>query len=180
MSAWRGTIAQLRPELREQVRTKLAAQRAAARDSRPKRHLATIIPPAQSISVARLRLQLLADGVFGFREEFTFHPTRAWRFDFAHPGEKLAVEIEGLTYGGGRHQRMKGFTEDCRKYLAAMEFGWRVLRVTPLMVRSGEAIDAIKKLMTSNKGRDRAGQTADGDIRSEQHDRRGSAGPAET
>ena len=54
----------------------------------------------------------------GFKEpkkEFRFHPKRRWRFDFAWPDEKFAVEIEGLTHSGGRHQRMDGFLRDAEK-----------------------------------------------------------------
>lgn len=56
--------------------------------------------------------------------EHKFHPTRRWRFDFAWPNEKLAVEIEGR----GRHQTFIGFRNDCEKYNAALLLGWRVLR----------------------------------------------------
>ena len=60
--------------------------------------------------------------------EFRFHATRKWRFDFAWPEQKVAVEIEGL--GGGRHQRRGGFIKDAEKYNAAQVAGWRVLRYT--------------------------------------------------
>lgn len=56
--------------------------------------------------------------------EYRFHPVRRWRFDFAWPAEKLAVEIEGR----GRHQTFVGFRNDCEKYNAALQLGWRVLR----------------------------------------------------
>lgn len=81
-------------------------------------------------------------------EEFRFHPERKWRFDFAFPVERLAVEIEGITYEGGRHQRPEGFEEDCRKYAAAIMLGWRVLRVTPKMVTSGEAIGLVLAILS--------------------------------
>jgi very-short-patch-repair endonuclease len=56
--------------------------------------------------------------------EFKFHPERRWKFDFAWPAIKLAVEIEGQ----GRHQTFVGFRRDCDKYNAALAMGWRVLR----------------------------------------------------
>jgi len=67
--------------------------------------------------------------------EFRFSKTRRWRFDFAFPTEKVAVEVEGVTkYGGarkiGRHQTPKGMAADCEKYNAAVLLGWRVLRYT--------------------------------------------------
>lgn len=71
--------------------------------------------------------------------QFRFHPKRKWQFDFAWPEHKLAVEIEGGTYSGGRHTRGKGFEDDCEKYNEALLLGWRVLRFTGKMVNSGEA-----------------------------------------
>ena len=62
--------------------------------------------------------------------EYRFDAVRRWRFDFAWPAERVAVEIEGILYGdGGRHQRPKGFLADCEKYEAALAQGWRVYRV---------------------------------------------------
>ena len=78
-------------------------------------------------------------------EEHKFHETRKWRFDFAWPDQKLAVEVEGGAFSGGRHTRGIGFVKDCEKYNAAVLAGWRVLRFVP---RKGdewieEAVDLI-------------------------------------
>ncbi len=62
--------------------------------------------------------------------EFRFHPTRKWRFDWAWPDQKIALEIEGGTHNGGRHVRGKGYEEDVRKYNAATLMGWKVYRAT--------------------------------------------------
>lgn len=62
--------------------------------------------------------------------EYIFHPARKWRFDFAWPDKKLAVECEGAVWSRGRHTRGKGFIADCEKYNAAALLGWRVLRYT--------------------------------------------------
>ncbi len=61
-------------------------------------------------------------------EEYRFHPTRRWRFDFAIPYLRIAIEAEGGVWSGGRHVRGSGFTLDCEKYNAATVLGWRVLR----------------------------------------------------
>jgi hypothetical protein len=71
--------------------------------------------------------------------EYRFHPTRKWRFDWAWPDRMVALEIEGGAWTGGRHTRGKGFVADMEKYNAAALAGWRVLRVTPQQVKSGEA-----------------------------------------
>lgn len=66
--------------------------------------------------------------------EFRFHADRKWRFDFAWPALRVAVECEGGTFAPGRHQgrgrhlTSKGFHEDCNKYNIAAVLGWRVLR----------------------------------------------------
>ena len=69
--------------------------------------------------------------------EYRFAPPRRWRFDFAWPDHKLAVEIEGITYDGGRHQRVEGFIADCHKYEVALMQGWRVYRVPGQWIAQG-------------------------------------------
>jgi very-short-patch-repair endonuclease len=66
--------------------------------------------------------------------EYRFHPTRRWRFDYAVPTKKLAIELEGGEFVGGRHLRPVGFTNDCIKYNAAAGLGWRVFRLTTKML----------------------------------------------
>ena len=60
--------------------------------------------------------------------EYRFHPIRKWRFDFAYPQEKIAIECEGAVWNRGRHTRGGGFINDCEKYNEATIMGWRVLR----------------------------------------------------
>ena len=83
--------------------------------------------------------------------EYRFHPTRRWRFDFAWPDHKLAVEIEGGAWTGGRHTRGSGFVGDCDKYNAATILGWRVLRFTTSHLQDERVvirqIQAILKLV---------------------------------
>jgi len=78
--------------------------------------------------------------------EHRFHPTRLWRFDFAHITTKTAYEIEGGVYSGGRHTRGKGFTEDCIKYSEAQILGWTVYRLTPKMITAPFVERLIEKL----------------------------------
>ena len=77
--------------------------------------------------------------------EFRFHPERRWRFDFAWPAEQLAIEVEGGTYTRGRHNRPVGFAQDCEKYNSAALLGWRVLRYTGAMIRSGKALEDLAR-----------------------------------
>jgi very-short-patch-repair endonuclease len=84
--------------------------------------------------------------------EYAFHPTRRWRFDLAWPEIKLAAEIEGGVWVGGRHNTGSGYTEDCIKYNEAVLLGWRVLRFTPDMIQSGRAIEYIEMALEQNGG----------------------------
>lgn len=61
-------------------------------------------------------------------------PDRRWRFDFAHPGTRIAIEIEGGTWTGGRHTRGSGYAKDCEKYNEAQLAGWTVFRLTGEMI----------------------------------------------
>ena len=52
-------------------------------------------------------------------KEHKFHPTRKWRFDYAIPAHKIALEVEGGVWTGGRHTSPKGFLNDMEKYNTA-------------------------------------------------------------
>src|SRR5690606_22230578 len=64
------------------------------------------------------------------REEYKFHPDRKWRFDWAIPALKIAVEYEGIFSEKSRHTTINGYCGDIKKYNAAQACGWRVVRVT--------------------------------------------------
>ena len=64
-------------------------------------------------------------------KEHKFHPKRKWRFDYAIPEHKIAIEVEGGVWTGGRHIRAQGFLGDMEKYNTATLMGWRVFRTTP-------------------------------------------------
>ena len=61
--------------------------------------------------------------------EYRFHPTRKWRFDYAHLGAKVAVELDGGVFTQGRHVRGAGFLRDREKINAAQLMGWRVIEL---------------------------------------------------
>ena len=64
-------------------------------------------------------------------KEYKFHPVRKWRFDYAIPERKIALEVEGGVWTGGRHTSSVGFMKDMEKYNTATLMGWRVFRTTP-------------------------------------------------
>lgn len=77
-------------------------------------------------------------------KEHAFHPNRKWRFDYAFPQHKIALEVEGGIYTSGRHIRPKGFLGDMEKYNAAAMMGWRVLRCTPKTLLTMPTIQMIR------------------------------------
>lgn len=93
----------------------------------------------------------------GMSRQFMFDPTgkRKWRFDFAWPDIKVAVEYEGLVMRkvngvwqvGGGHATITGMREDMIKYNAAALLGWRVFRYERELVRNGTIWNDLFKVL---------------------------------
>lgn len=68
--------------------------------------------------------------------EHRFHPVRRWRFDFAVPRLKLAMEYQGHGHTGGghigRHATITGISGDAEKFNQAQVLGWKVICLTAL------------------------------------------------
>src|SRR5215210_4472916 len=81
---------------------------------------------------AKFALYWRAGGGPELKTEFSFHPERKWRADFAHVESRTMFEIEGGLYvnGGRRHNRAAGFIADAEKYLEGFLCGWNVVRLT--------------------------------------------------
>lgn len=77
-------------------------------------------------------------------KEYKFHPVRKWRFDYAIPEYKIALEVEGGVWTGGRHTSSTGFLKDMEKYNTATLMGWRVFRTTPDELYKTATINLIK------------------------------------
>jgi very-short-patch-repair endonuclease len=90
---------------------------------------------------------ILAAKLPAYVPEYRFHPTRRWRFDFAWPDKKIALECEGGTWKYGRHNRPKGFEDDAEKYNEAGLLGWMVLRCTTNQIKDGRAIDWLERAL---------------------------------
>ena len=95
-----------------------------------------------------LDLLILDDELPTPHMEHTFHPTRRWRFDFAWPEYRVAVECEGGIWSQGRHVRGLGFQRDCTKYNEAAVLGWIVIRVTRRHIEDGRALVWIRRALT--------------------------------
>ena len=89
-------------------------------------------------------LRLLAPSIYEAAErEYRFAPPRRWRFDFAWPAARVAVEVDGGRWkaGGGRHAS----SGDYEKIRAAVLLDWRVLRYTSAEV-TGEPHDVVMEI----------------------------------
>lgn len=82
--------------------------------------------------------------------EHRFHPTRGWRFDFAWPDARVALEVDGAI-GWGRHTRPDGWHKDTEKLNAAVAAGWRVLRCTPATREHPDTFAAIRAALTPSE-----------------------------
>ncbi|MGL5912790.1 MAG: hypothetical protein ACRCZB_01395 [Bacteroidales bacterium] len=81
-------------------------------------------------------------------KEHIFHPTRKWRFDYAIPELKIALEVEGGVWTGGRHTRPQGFLGDIEKYNAGALLGWRIFRTTPNDLCKLKTLNMIKEAIS--------------------------------
>lgn len=79
--------------------------------------------------------------------EYVFAPPRKWRFDWAWPDEKVAVEQEGGIWIAGRHSRGAGMLKDFEKYNEAAIRGWRVLKFTPAQLKNGAAYPIVARAL---------------------------------
>lgn len=87
--------------------------------------------------------------------EYKFCNTRRWRFDFAWPEHKVALEIDGNAWrvaGGGRHSS----PSDMEKMSAAAALGWRVFRLSPSMLREDPSywVGIIEKALSGSVSED--------------------------
>lgn len=98
-----------------------------------------------------LERQFKLCGIRGFEREYKFDPARRWRFDFAFPADRVAVECEGAIWTQGRHTRGSGYSGDLEKYNRAALLGWRVLRYSLEMIESGQALREIETALETVK-----------------------------
>jgi hypothetical protein len=90
---------------------------------------------------------ILLSQEFTIETEYKFHSTRKWRFDYAIPEYKIAIEIEGGMWINGRHTRGSGAIGDLEKYNQAVLLGWRLLRFTPQQFNKGDAYILVHELI---------------------------------
>lgn len=105
--------------------------------------------PGGHSSVPLLLFQCQTAGLPTPQTEVRFHPTRRWRLDVAWLAQKLAIEVDGGGFVGGRHGRGLGMERDAEKLAEAAVRGWVVVKVTPRQIRSGQALRWIQQLIAA-------------------------------
>lgn len=76
--------------------------------------------------------------------EYTFHPSRRWRWDYAWPEEKVALEVDGGNFVRGAHVRGARILKTHEKLNAAAALGWRVLYTVPRQLHTTALIDVLR------------------------------------
>lgn len=91
---------------------------------------------------AHLARDMRAEHLPAAVRQYIVNPDRRWRLDFAWPGIKVAVEVDGEV-----HRIAERFHSDIEKHAWLTLNGWTLLRVGGREVRSGQAITWLKTLL---------------------------------
>jgi hypothetical protein len=96
-----------------------------------------------------LLFQIRAMGLPEPEREYRAIKGRKFRFDFAwtEPHHRLLVEVQGGTYTKGAHSTGAGIARDYEKANLACLAGWRCLSFDGKAVKSGEAVEVIRKAL---------------------------------
>ena len=78
----------------------------------------------------------------GTRTEYMFHPDREWKFDFAWPDLRVAVELEGHNV----HRKSSAYRNDREKFNAAQSLGWMVFRFDYAELQRGVVYYFMKQI----------------------------------
>lgn len=123
--------------LKEQAKPKVQTTK-----GKPGRPIKTDKPHVSAILLAEVKHHRIPEP----QSEYQFCK-RKWRFDFAWPQEKIALEIEGGIWINGRHNRGYGFEKDMEKYNEAQIMGWTILRYSTGQIRDGLYLADLKRLL---------------------------------
>ena len=142
------TLADLSPRYREQLRAQLGET--------PRPRTVSLVreeqaPEPPAVPVSRFERLLRSVGLPAPVREHRFHPVRRWRFDYAWIDHKVALEVEGGVWTGGRHTRGAGFVADIEKYNAATVAGWRVVRVVPGKLCASATVGMLESLLVPER-----------------------------
>lgn len=107
-----------------------------------------LIPRPDHVAALLMQIRAVIPAhALGAYREYQFHDSRKWRFDLAFPVRRVAIEVDGGAFIAGRHARGAGIRSDCEKFSEAAAMGWRVLRVLPEHVESGQALAWLERAL---------------------------------
>lgn len=84
---------------------------------------------------------------YRFDDRVTMRTQRRWRFDWAWPDRKVALEVNGGVFMQGKHSRGIGQLKDFEKWSEAATQGWRIIHATPAQLESAETLDWIRRCL---------------------------------
>ena len=97
----------------------------------------------------QLMWDIIGKGYSSPKTQFIFDPIRKWRFDFAWPEFKVAVEIDGGVFQkkATGHRSIGGIVDSMEKQNAAQLQGWCLLRyhVNDLERRTVQVVEEVKQ-----------------------------------
>lgn len=102
-----------------------------------------------------LRELLKHHGIEGFESDWPVSPVGggppAARLDFAHPGARIAIEVDGRAF----HSSSEAFESDRQRQNWLVSSGWTVLRFTWSMLKSDRTsvVAQIQAALTRGRGR---------------------------
>ena len=106
---------------------------------------------SKSTLEAELAMQIKALGLPEPIREYPAIKGRKFQFDFAWLEQKVLVEVNGGTYQRMGHSTGAGISRDYEKHNLATLAGWRVLAFDRKMVESGEAIQLLQTIFTTEE-----------------------------
>ena len=108
-------------------------------------------PKNSLINADILKALILQDFNLNCILEHKFHDTRKWRIDLFIPDLKVAIELEGGVYTGGRHTRPEGFLNDIEKYNNITILGLKLLRYAHVKHLYSDILKDLKELIDNGK-----------------------------
>jgi hypothetical protein len=136
-------LRELAPELQERITGKRSASARRAWERRKKK---SVHPRDDNAS--QFRLLCKASGLPMPVTEFKFHETRKWRWDYAFPEEKIAIEVDGGLFVRGAHVRGARILLTHEKLNAAAVLGWRVVYRVPNNLCTDDTLEMLKNLLS--------------------------------
>lgn len=85
--------------------------------------------------------------------EYNFSPDRDFRFDFASPQNKVAIEVQGGIWKGkrGGHTSGVGYKRDMEKFNLAASLGWRIVQCEPSDLCMDDFAEIVKRTLEFNQ-----------------------------